>query len=112
MHNFFGRAWHVDSLFHRVVHVVGRFGHETSFHSLDAGRIAYLGPYGLASATQRGSDKAARAASGYVYHYAFILLVAIVLFMASAPVNVVDLGSAAHFVLLGSLTFVRPQKAA
>ena len=81
-YTFFNQKWHFDDLYNRfLVQKVIDFGYHISFRLFDAGWIAYLGPYGLSSSIQYGSRKFSQLQTGFVYHYAFIILVAITLFI-------------------------------
>lgn len=55
------------------------FGYHVSFRLFDAGFIAnYLpGPYGLAHFISNLSTSFSRLQSGFVFHYAFIILISI-----------------------------------
>ena len=81
VHTFFNQKWHFDDLYNRFVALrAANFGYQISFRLLDAGWIAYLGPYGISSVTRSLAIKTGNLATGFVYHYAFIILVAITLF--------------------------------
>jgi NADH-quinone oxidoreductase subunit L len=53
------------------------FGYHTSFRLFDAGLIANLGPYGLARTITHFSQHFSRLQSGFVFHYAFVILISI-----------------------------------
>lgn len=78
MYTFFARCWNFDNLYNRfIVQKFIHFGYHTSFRLLDAGWIAYLGPYGLARVMSTAAKKLSLLQTGFVYHYAFIILVAL-----------------------------------
>ena len=80
IYTFFNQKWHVDDFYNRfIVQKVLNFGYHTSFKLFDAGWIAYLGPYGIASTVTSVSKKFSQLQTGFVYHYAFIILVALVI---------------------------------
>jgi hypothetical protein len=53
------------------------------FSNPDTGRFnRWLGPDGLASVTTRLSVRASRLQTGYLYHYAFVMLIGVVLLVS------------------------------
>nr|BBH42941.1 NADH dehydrogenase subunit 5 [Marophrys sp. SRT127] len=81
-YSFFNQKWHFDDFYNRfIVQKVLSFGYHTSFRLLDLGWIAYLGPYGIARATTFFSKTFSKLQTGFVYHYAFIILIAITLLL-------------------------------
>ena len=90
IYRFFAMKWHVDDFYNRfIVQKFINFGYHTSYKLFDAGFIAYIGPYGIAKTVSSVSKKLSQLQTGYVYHYAFIILVALVLMLFStfyAPV--------------------------
>lgn len=57
------------------------FGYHISFRIFDAGFIANLGPYGIARTVDMVARGFGLLQTGFVYHYASIMLVAITLFI-------------------------------
>lgn len=53
------------------------FGYHISFRLFDAGVIANLGPYGIAKTVTHFSQSSSRLQSGFVFHYAFVILISI-----------------------------------
>ncbi|KAI3906310.1 hypothetical protein MKW92_026475 [Papaver armeniacum] len=52
-----------------------RFGYEVSFEALDKGAIEILGPYGISYTFRRRlAERISQLQSGFVYHYAFAML--------------------------------------
>jgi NADH-quinone oxidoreductase subunit L len=78
LHNFLYRKWYFDELYDaigvRPAFFLGRFLWKTG----DAKVIDGLGPDGVASVVDGSSKQASRAQSGYVYHYAFLMLIGVV----------------------------------
>ena len=78
IHRFFNQKRHFDDLYNRfIVQKVLAAGHHITFRLFDAGRIAFLGPYGISRTITNVSRKTSQLQSGYVYHYAFVVLVAV-----------------------------------
>ena len=79
---FFNQKWHFDDLYNRFfVQKVLSFGYHISFRLFDAGWIAFLGPYGISKTVTNWSRKFGKLQSGFVYHYAFIILTAVTLLL-------------------------------
>ena len=82
LYTFFNQKWHVDDFYNRfLVQKVISFGYNISFRIFDAGWIAYLGPSGVSNVVQSLARRFSQLQSGFVYHYAFIILVAVTLFI-------------------------------
>ena len=82
IYTYFNQKWHFDDLYNRfIVQKFLNFGYNISFKLLDNGWIGYLGPYGLSSVVQHFSYQFGKLQSGFVYHYAFIMLVSVTFFV-------------------------------
>jgi NADH-quinone oxidoreductase subunit L len=67
-----------DALFVRPAHFIGR----GFWQAGDGAIIDGVGPDGVAAATQDLARRASRLQSGYVYHYAFAMLIGVVLLIS------------------------------
>ncbi|GAB5389926.1 MAG: NADH-quinone oxidoreductase subunit L [Alphaproteobacteria bacterium] len=89
LYDFVYRKWMFDELYERLFvkpsHVLGRF----FWKSGDENTINRFGPDGAAAAASRLASGARKAQTGYVYHYAFIMLAGIV---ALATYLIVSMG--------------------
>lgn len=78
IHRFLFNKWYFDELYHligvRPALALGRLFWKTG----DKKVIDGLGPDGVADAVVRGAKLTGRAQSGYVYHYAFAMLMGVV----------------------------------
>jgi NADH-quinone oxidoreductase subunit L len=78
IHNFFYRKWYFDELYDRIAVVpafrLGKF----LWKKGDGAVIDGVGPDGLAATTQVFAQKARGMQTGYVYHYAFAMLLGVV----------------------------------
>ncbi|GIU66104.1 NADH-quinone oxidoreductase subunit L [Candidatus Phycosocius spiralis] len=77
-HAFLQNKWYFDELYEiifvKAARVLGDF-----FWKIGDGKIIDgLGPNGIAGTLNFGSKKAVKIQSGYVYHYAFLMLIAVV----------------------------------
>jgi NADH-quinone oxidoreductase subunit L len=79
---FLLNKWYFDELYDRLfvrpAHVLG----EGLWRAGDGAVIDGVGPDGLAAATQSLAQRASRLQSGYVYHYAFAMLIGVVLLIS------------------------------
>lgn len=78
-----------------------RFGYEVSFEALDKGAIELLGPSGISSTFRELGSRVSQLQSGYVYHYAFAMLLGLTLFVTFS-----SLGDSLVSWLDGRLAFV------
>nr|YP_007890596.1 NADH dehydrogenase subunit 5 [Histiona aroides]AGH24090.1 NADH dehydrogenase subunit 5 [Histiona aroides] len=80
LYSFLNKRWYFDIVYNEYV---GRkllsFGYNISFKAIDKGVIEVLGPYGLERMIKRLTSKASELQTGYIYHYAFIMLLGITL---------------------------------
>ncbi len=81
VHAFLANKWYFDELYHwlfvRPAHVFGRFLWKRG----DGNVIDGIGPDGIAARVVDVARNASRLQSGYVYHYAFAMLIGVVLFL-------------------------------
>jgi hypothetical protein len=54
-------------------------GHHVTYKGLDRGLIELLGPFGLSQLLYSTSQRIVRLQTGLIYHYAFMMLMAITL---------------------------------
>lgn len=80
IYTFFNQKRHFDDFYNRfIVQKCVSLGNLVSLRVFDAGRIANLGPYGIARTVNRLAQGFSLLQTGFVYHYAFIMPVAITL---------------------------------
>lgn len=76
--DFFSLNWFFDAcLNYWVVKIFLNFCKEVSFTLLDKGVLEVFGPYALSNAFARYSRKFSRITSGYIYHYAFFIILGV-----------------------------------
>jgi len=78
IYNFFYRKWMFDELYHAIGVVPAFFLGRQLWKKGDGAIIDGLGPDGVAATVVASAGKAHRMQSGYVYHYAFAMLIGIV----------------------------------
>jgi NADH-ubiquinone oxidoreductase chain 5 len=76
VYTFLNRKWFFDKVYHEFVSQnMLSFGYHTSYKAIDRGIIEILGPYGISNTVREQSSSISSAQTGYLYHYAFIMLV-------------------------------------
>nr|YP_001315130.1 NADH dehydrogenase subunit 5 [Chlorokybus atmophyticus]ABO15105.1 NADH dehydrogenase subunit 5 [Chlorokybus atmophyticus] len=79
---FLNKRWFFDHILNdRVAEKALYFGYEVSYKILDKGVLEILGPYGISATLRRIVQQVSRLQSGFVYHYAFIMLIGLTLFI-------------------------------
>nr|YP_010131424.1 NADH dehydrogenase subunit 5 [Bruguiera sexangula]YP_010131458.1 NADH dehydrogenase subunit 5 [Bruguiera x rhynchopetala]QPZ76244.1 NADH dehydrogenase subunit 5 [Bruguiera sexangula]QPZ76302.1 NADH dehydrogenase subunit 5 [Bruguiera x rhynchopetala] len=82
LYSFFNKRWFFDQVLNDfLVRSFLRFGYEVSFEALDKGAIEILGPYGISYIFRRLAERISQLQSGFVYHYAFAILLGSTLFV-------------------------------
>jgi NADH-quinone oxidoreductase subunit L len=79
LYRFVYRKWMFDELYDRLFVQPARFLGYGLWKSGDGAIIDGVGPDGVAAATRDVAFRAARLQSGYVYHYAFAMVIGVVL---------------------------------
>ena len=81
LYNFSFNKWYFDELYNAIFvkmsFVLGRFFWKKG----DQGTIDYFGPDGISARTNETAKLTAKLQSGYVYHYAFAMLIGVVVFV-------------------------------
>jgi NADH-ubiquinone oxidoreductase chain 5 len=82
LYSFFNKRWFFDQVLNDfLVRSFLRFGYSVSFEALDKGAIEILGPYGISYTFRRLAERISQLQSGFVYHYAFAMLLGLTLFV-------------------------------
>ena len=78
LYTFLNKRWLFDKVYNEWIGEPAlRFGHEISLKALDKGVIEMLGPYGIAHTCQTLARQTSRFQTGYVFHYALMMLLGI-----------------------------------
>ena len=81
MHRFLFNKWYFDELYDRIfVGPVLRIGRLLWVRG-DKGVIDHYGPDGLSALVARLSSRLVQMQTGYVYHYAFAMIIGVVVFL-------------------------------
>ena len=82
MHQFLYNKWYFDELYDRLFVRTAKYLGYGLWKSGDGAVIDGVGPDGIAAATRDVAARASRLQSGYVYHYAFAMVIGVVLLVA------------------------------
>ena len=87
IYGFIKNKWYFDEIYDYLLvkpaHAIGRFLWKTG----DGKTIDGLGPDGIAAAVSQGAKRIVRMQTGYMYHYAFVMLIGIAVFISYALLN-------------------------
>jgi NADH-ubiquinone oxidoreductase chain 5 len=114
VYTFLNRKWFFDKVYHEFVSQnMLSFGYHTSYKAIDRGIIEILGPYGISNTVSEQSRRITATQTGYLYHYAFIMLVGVTVLITIIGLRDVlseniDLRLMPHFLVsLGILHYTR-----
>ena len=112
LYNFLNRKWFFDKVYNEVVNQNAlAFGYHTSYKIIDRGIIEMLGPYGLSNLVSTKGTYLSRLQTGYVYHYAFLMLVGITFLVISLHLSTaIDARLVLIFILAILITHFSKQK--
>jgi len=80
---FFNKRWLFDKVLNDfIARPALQFGYQISFRSLDKGVLELFGPIGIVQTVQTLSQDLSRVQSGFVYHYAYMMLIGLTFFIA------------------------------
>jgi NADH-quinone oxidoreductase subunit L len=92
IHNFFYNKWYFDELYDFLfVRPAKRIGHAL-WKKGDGALIDGLGPDGLAEGSRGLARFAGKLQSGYIYHYAFVMLIGVVVLASVAIIAILTAG--------------------
>lgn len=99
---FLNQRWLFDKVYHDfIAKKAFDFGYETSFKTFDKGFLEILGPTGIIKTISQVMKQSKNFQSGYVYHYALLMLLGLTLF-----ITVVGLWSQVEWMLDQRIYFV------
>jgi NADH-ubiquinone oxidoreductase chain 5 len=99
---FLNKKWYFDVIYNEwIVKPTMAVGYHITSKALDRGIIEILGPYGLATTISRIAKEFSLFQTGYIYHYAFVMLLGLVSFIAF-----VALWDFFSIWIVNSLTFI------
>jgi len=84
LYAFLNKKWYFDKFYNECINKpLVSFGYFVSFRTMDKGIVEMFGPYGAVNVFSGLMKSASKLQTGYIYHYAFIMLVGLILFLAS-----------------------------
>ena len=113
---FLNKKWYFDKFYNEVVNKpLVSFGYFVSFRGIDKGIVEMFGPYGLVQSFTGLMKKCSKLQTGYIYHYAFVMLIGIVLLLTTTSLwlnlqNYFFLDSRLLFIYVVVLLFYTPSK--
>jgi len=83
LYTFLNRKWFFDKVYNEyVTQNMLHFGYHTSYKLIDRGVFEFLGPLGLSRMVTRRGDTLAGLQTGFLYHYAFVMLLGVTFLIA------------------------------
>ena len=108
---FLNKKWYFDKIYNECLNKpLMSFGYFVSFRSMDKGIVEMLGPYGAVSFFSLMMKKISKLQTGFIYHYAFIMLVGIILLLTTTSLwgglqSYLFIDSRLLFIYAGILSF-------
>ena len=91
LYTFFNKRWMFDKVYNAYIgYPIANFGYQVSFRTLDKGLFEWVGPSGVIQTMPMIANTLGRLQSGYLYHYAFVTLIGLTLFIACQSVSFID----------------------
>ena len=83
IYTFLNKKWFFDRIYNQEINQrVLSFGYHTSYKLLDRGMFELLGPQGLSQTVLSLGKGMSRLQTGYLYHYAFVMMTGVTLLIA------------------------------
>ena len=82
LYTFLNRKWFFDKVYNEwIAQGALAMGYHVTYKAIDRGLIEMFGPYGISHTVYNTSLNMARLQTGYLYHYAFVMLIGVTLFL-------------------------------
>jgi NADH-quinone oxidoreductase subunit L len=82
VHQLFFNKWYVDEMYDAMFVKPSWAAGRTFFQTGDQAIINGFGPDGIASLSRKGAGMLSRMQTGFVYHYAFVMIISVIALMA------------------------------
>jgi NADH-ubiquinone oxidoreductase chain 5 len=83
LYTFLNRKWFFDKVYNEyITQNMLHFGYHTSYKLIDRGVFEFLGPLGLSRMVTKRGDTLAGLQTGFLYHYAFVMLLGVTFLIA------------------------------
>ena len=84
LYSFLNKKWYFDKVYNEYISKkLLLFGYFISFKGLDKGLVEMFGPYGFATTFNSLGKRFGKIQTGFIYHYAFIMLLGIIFLVTS-----------------------------
>jgi proton-translocating NADH-quinone oxidoreductase chain L len=84
LYAFLNKKWYFDKFYNECINKpLVSFGYFVSFRTMDKGVVEMFGPYGAVNTFSGLMKSASKLQTGYIYHYAFVMLGGLVFFLAT-----------------------------
>jgi NADH:ubiquinone oxidoreductase subunit 5 (subunit L)/multisubunit Na+/H+ antiporter MnhA subunit len=91
LYTFLNKRWVFDKVYNVfIAYPTLKFGYEVTFRSLDKGFFEWVGPSGVLTTVPQITKKMSKIQSGYIYHYAFVILIALTCLIGFHGFNICD----------------------
>lgn len=74
LYYFFNKRWFFDLVYNSIARSAMSFAYNVTFKALDKGSFEMIGPFGISRTFQRISREISKLQSGFIYHYAVVML--------------------------------------
>ena len=84
LYSFLNKKWYFDKIYNEYINKkLLLFGYFVSFKGIDKGIVEMFGPYGMATTITSLSKSFSKIQTGFIYHYAFVMLIGIILLLTT-----------------------------
>ena len=84
LYAFLNKKWYFDKFYNECINKpLVSFGYFVSFRTMDKGVVEMFGPYGAVNTFSGLMKSTSKLQTGYIYHYAFVMLAGLVFFLAT-----------------------------
>ena len=91
LYTFLNKRWLFDKVYNAFIgYPALNFGYQVSFRSLDKGLFEWVGPSGIIRTMPAIARKLSVLQSGFLYHYAFVILIGLTLLIAFHSFSICD----------------------
>ena len=106
LYYFFNKRWFFDLVYNAIGKSALQFGYAVTFKALDKGSFEMIGPFGISRTFQHLSYQLSKLQSGYIYHYAVLMLCGLVALITGVVfLDVVDVFMDARLLIILFATF-------
>lgn len=107
IYTFLNKRWFFDKIYNDFIGIpMLNFGYNVTYKTLDKGIIEIIGPYGIIGLTKRISQLLSSLQTGYIHHYAFFMIVGVILIVSvTSFTDYIALDARLYFIFLIAFIF-------